>query len=215
VGGLAVQRSVESAARPRGPATRDDVLPADDWLVRIVDHFRRADLTFVFDGFRPLGVDGHRDAAVFGNVFLQGPPMALELTGNLLVDDGYVAIPEFGTAGPGLVDVTTPAPVIGEPLRVVPDGGVFQNLAITNLMVTAGEGAWFIADQARVQLSGQLVVNKVGTAIPIVGTLTGTRGQYTLIAPSQRLLVLRMGVTRDHTRVHRQVFDLLIALLAD
>jgi hypothetical protein len=140
------------------------------------------DLTFIFDGFRPIGVDGQRDAALFGSVFLQGPPLALEATGTLLVDDGFVVIPQFGTAGPGLVDVTTPAPVFGETVRVVPDGGVFQNLAVTNLIVTAGDGAWFMADQARVQMSGQLVVNKTGTAIPIVGTLTGTRGQYTLIA---------------------------------
>jgi hypothetical protein len=141
-----------------------------------------AELSIAFDGFRPMGVDGQRDAALFGRLAVTGPPLALELSGNLLVDDGFVLIPEFGGPGQQLVDVTTPAPVAGRPLEPLPAGGVYQGLAIRNLVVTAGDGAWFIADQARVQLSGQLVVNKTGMATPITGTLSGTRGQYTLIA---------------------------------
>jgi hypothetical protein len=139
------------------------------------------DLTATFDGFRPIGVEGQRDAALFGQLALAGPPVGLELTGSLRVDDGFVAIPAMGGAGQDLVDIAGPAPVAGQQLEAA-QGAVFENLVIHNLIVTAGDGAWFIAEEARAQLSGQLVVNKVGDAIPITGTLSGTRGQYILIA---------------------------------
>jgi hypothetical protein len=140
------------------------------------------DLEFSFTGFRPVGVDGQRDVAVFGTVGLAGAPLALVLTGAITVDDGYVPIPQFGGPGADLIDITRPPPVIGQPIEPVPDDGVLQNLRIVNFTVTAGDGAWFIADDARAQLAGTLVINKVGDATPIVGTLEGTRGQYILIA---------------------------------
>jgi hypothetical protein len=141
-----------------------------------------ADLTVLFDGFRPMGVDNQRDAALFGRLGIAGPPLGLQLTGNLRIDDGFVVIPRLGGARQQFVDITGPAPVMGQPMEVVADGGVFQNLVISDLVVTAGDGAWFIADEARVQLAGTLVVNKMGDAIPVTGTLSGSRGQYILIA---------------------------------
>ncbi|HSJ25295.1 MAG TPA: translocation/assembly module TamB domain-containing protein [Longimicrobiales bacterium] len=143
-----------------------------------------ADITVEFDRFRPMGVDNQRDAALFGRLALAGPPLGLRLTGNVQVDDGYVVIPQFGSGRRQLVDITGPAPVMGSPLEGIPDpgGGALDNLVISNLVVVAGDGAWFMAEEARVQLAGRLVVNKVGTAFPVTGTLTGNRGQYTLLA---------------------------------
>jgi hypothetical protein len=142
-----------------------------------------SELTITLDGFRPVGVDGQRDAAIYGQLAVQGPPLGLAVTGSVHVDDGYLVIPEFGGRGPDAVQVTgAPAPAGGQPAEAAGDGGVFRNLAITNVTVTIGDGAWFIAGPARVQVSGELVVNKVGTALPITGTLSGTRGQYTLLA---------------------------------
>lgn len=167
---------------------RDLRARSDGWLVMggqvVLERLDQpvTDLSIVFDGFRPMGVDGHRDAALFGELGLTGPPLALNLSGNLRVDDGFVAVPAFGGPGQQLVDITGPMPVVGETAQVIPDGGVFQGLTIANLIVSAGDGAWFTMDEARLQLSGQLVVNKVGDAIPISGTLAGNRGQYILIA---------------------------------
>jgi autotransporter translocation and assembly factor TamB len=140
------------------------------------------DLEIVFDGFRPIGVENQRDAAVFGTLAISGPPEELELTGSIRVDDGYVVIPQFGGPGADLIDITRPPPVIGQSVRPVADGGVMENLRIRDLRVTAGETAWFMAEDARVQLAGTLTINKIGESFPIVGTLDGTRGQYTLIA---------------------------------
>jgi translocation and assembly module TamB len=55
-------------------------------------------------------------------------------------------------------------------------------LRINNLRVRVGSNTWFLAEEARVELRGNLTVNKVGAATPIVGTLEGERGQYTLVA---------------------------------
>jgi hypothetical protein len=182
---------------------RDLRARSDGWLAIggqvVLERLDRpvTDITIRFDGFRPIGVDNQRDAALFGELALEGPPLGLQLSGNLRVDDGFVVIPEFGNGGTRYVDITTPAPVVGEETQAVAGGGVYQNLSVDRLIVTAGDGAWFIADQARVQLSGQLVVNKVGEALPITGTLSGTRGQYTLIAGP---LVRRFDVVAAQVR---------------
>jgi hypothetical protein len=140
------------------------------------------DVNVVFDRFRPMGVDGQRDAALFGTLTLTGPVPGLELAGAVRVDDGYVVIPQFGGPGADLIDITRPPPVLGLPIEPVADDGVWQNLTIRNLRVTAGDAAWFAAEEARAQLAGTLTVDKVGPDLRMVGTLTGTRGQYTLIA---------------------------------
>jgi hypothetical protein len=155
------------------------------------------DLRVVFQGFRPMGVENQRDAALFGNLAISGAPTSLELTGSIRVDDGFVVIPQFGGPGIEMVDIMRPAPVMGRPIEPIADGGPLQNLRITNLRVTAGEGAWFMADEARAQLSGELTINKVGTSTPVVGTLSGTRGQYTLVAGP---LVRRFDVVAAQVR---------------
>lgn len=142
------------------------------------------ELTVQFDRFRPMGVDGQRDAALYGQVGLTGPPDAVNLTGALRIEDGYVEIPAFGASpvAAELADITRPAHLIAE---LNPDASAadwLANLSITNLGVTVGDGAWFVAEQARAQLTGQLVVNKAGDGMPITGVLEGSRGQYTLIA---------------------------------
>jgi hypothetical protein len=167
---------------------RDVRAQSDGWVVAsgqvILERLDRpvVELQLEFDGFRPIGVENQRDAAVFGTLSIAGPPTELELTGDLEVDDGYVVIPQFGGPADILVDITRPPPVMGETIEPITDGGLLETLRIRNLRITAGEGAWFIAEEARAQLSGVLTINKIGNSTPIVGTLEGNRGQYTLIA---------------------------------
>jgi hypothetical protein len=143
------------------------------------------DLTVTFDQFRPMGVEDQRDAALYGRVALSGEPDALQLTGNLRVEDGYLVIPEFGaTAGVSaeLADITRPAPVLGQETSVAVQTDWLRNMRINNLVVAVGDGVWFMTEEARAQLSGELVISKNGDSMPITGTLQGNRGQYTLIA---------------------------------
>lgn len=50
---FALNRGLAMAAGDVVALTDDDVVPADDWLVRIVEHFRARDLTFVFGKVLP------------------------------------------------------------------------------------------------------------------------------------------------------------------
>jgi autotransporter translocation and assembly factor TamB len=63
-----------------------------------------------------------------------------------------------------------------------PRASFVDNLRINNFEVRAGESVWFAMADARAQLEGTLVFNKNGDDYRLTGTLTGTRGQYTLRA---------------------------------
>jgi hypothetical protein len=142
------------------------------------------DLSISLDAFEPMGVDNHPDAALWGEVRLTGAPEALVLTGAIEVADGYVVIPELGGPSfrPELVDMTRPAALDTLTFEPVERTDFIGNLAIRNLAVDVSTDTWFIAYQARAQLAGELIVNKNGENMPITGTLSGNRGQYTLLA---------------------------------
>jgi hypothetical protein len=142
------------------------------------------DFTMNFDGFRAVGTrERGRGGAVTGTASLSGTPTLPVLTGRLRFDDGTVEFPEmagpddvdiffaeFGPAGmPGLLPAPAP-PQWWDPLR------------IENLVVVAGDNLWVSAFNARVQLAGELTVDRVGEVVRIFGTLEGTRGQYILAA---------------------------------
>jgi hypothetical protein len=142
------------------------------------------DLTIAFDAFQPMGVDDHPDAAVYGEVALAGEPASLTLTGAIEVADGYIVIPELGRPAfrPELVDMTRPAALDTLTFNPITETDIIGSLRIRDLDVDISTDTWFIAYQAQAQLAGNLVVNKTGENMPITGTLSGNRGQYTLIA---------------------------------
>jgi hypothetical protein len=142
------------------------------------------DLTIALDDFEPVGVENLTDAALWGEVSLTGPLDGLVLTGAIRVADGYVVVPEMGGPSfrPELVDLTRPAALDTLEFEAAPRADIVRNMTIRNLVVDLASDAWFVAYDARAQLSGQLVVNKTGDDFPITGTLSGNRGQYTLIA---------------------------------
>ncbi|MBR9989637.1 MAG: translocation/assembly module TamB domain-containing protein [Gemmatimonadetes bacterium] len=142
------------------------------------------DLTIAMEAFEPMGVDGHSDAGVWGEVQLTGAPASLVLTGAIEVANGYVVIPEPGQPSfrPELVDMTRPAALDTLTFNPIEQADVIGNLSVRNLIVDVSSDTWFIAFQAQAQLAGRLVVNKSGENTPITGTLTGNRGQYTLLA---------------------------------
>jgi hypothetical protein len=142
------------------------------------------DLTISMDDFEPVGVENLTDAALWGEVSLTGPLDGLLLTGAIRVADGYVVVPEMGGPSfrPELVDLTRPAALDTLDLEAAPRADVVRNMTIRNLVVDVSTDTWFAAYDARAQLSGQLIVNKTGDDFPISGTLSGNRGQYTLIA---------------------------------
>jgi hypothetical protein len=158
------------------------------------------DLTIALDDFEPVGVENLTDAAVWGEMSLTGPLDGLLLTGGIRVADGYVVIPELGGPSfrPELVDMTRPAALDTLQFEAAPAAtDIMRNLTIRDLVVDVGTDTWFVAYQARVQLAGELIVNKTGDSYPIVGTLNGNRGQYTLIAGP---IIRRFEITSAQVR---------------
>ena len=134
------------------------------------------------DEFQPMGVDQHPDAAVSGRVTLDGELDALVFSGNILIDDGYLAVPQFGRAFEDeFIDFMDPTPLLGVDAERG-SGNWMSNLRIVDLRARFGPGAWFEAMDATAQLSGELTVNRAGDDLRILGTLRGERGSYTLAA---------------------------------
>jgi hypothetical protein len=132
--------------------------------------------------FRAAGVEGQNAAQVTGEVNLNGPMDGAVVTGDVELSDGYFPVPTVfsspldedlvALAAPG----GTPDPNAAQPNTFV------EKLRINNFRVRAGESVWFAMPDARAQMEGELVFDKVGDDIRITGTLTGSRGQYTLRA---------------------------------
>ena len=152
------------------------------------------DVTSTFRGFRPLGIDNQDDAAVDGTVRIAGGIDALDVTGAVIIRDGYLIIPQYGadiTTAYG--DLTTAAPVLGQDLTPAPTAQWMNNLTVTDMSVRLGDGVWIAAQEARVQLAGDLTVNKRGDEMRVLGELEGNRGTYTLEAGP---IVRRFDITR-------------------
>jgi hypothetical protein len=137
------------------------------------------------DRFRPLGAGAVRAAAATGRVTLTGDLAAPVLRGSITMDDGYVRIPDLGREdlldldSPGVVpDVAIGVPGAPRP----PEEGLLDVLVIDNLRLRAGPDLWFVADDVRAQLSGDLTIHRQGDLFQIFGDLAGTRGTFTLTA---------------------------------
>ena len=78
--------------------------------------------------------------------------------------------------------MTRPAALDTLTFNPIEETDLIGNLAIRDLNVDVSTDTWFIAYRAQAQLAGELVVNKSGEDMPITGTLSGNRGQYTLLA---------------------------------
>ncbi|HSJ14898.1 MAG TPA: translocation/assembly module TamB domain-containing protein [Longimicrobiales bacterium] len=143
------------------------------------------DVVADLDGFEVFGVESHPDAEFDGRVTLQGELSALVLTGDVSVDDGYITIPAMGPSTSFDFDEVAAEPVLGTDLGTS-TGGIMAATSIQDLRLRMGEAAWiegsFGEQAATAQLRGELTVNRVGDDFRVVGTLSGERGTYTLVA---------------------------------
>jgi autotransporter translocation and assembly factor TamB len=156
------------------------------------------DVTTTLNGFRPLGVDNQTDAAVDGTIKINGAIDAIDVTGNVAVRDGYFVVPQFGadiTTAYG--DLTAAAPVLGQDLTPAPTSEIMKNLTVSDFVVRFGDGVWVAAQEAKVQLSGALTINKAQDELHVLGELEGQRGTYTLSAGP---IVRRFDITHANVR---------------
>src|SRR5690606_20572537 len=137
-------------------------------------------------------------AAVDGLLLVEGSLQEPVITGAVTVDDGNVPIPEFG-AGTSLVAAE---PVDFDSFDEDDEAGelresFFDRLRLVDLLVTAGDNLWVVAEQFRAQLAGELTLNKAEEGLEISGTLEGDRGVFTLrVGPLVRRFTLVQTTVR-------------------
>ncbi len=139
-------------------------------------------ITARLDNFRAAGTENQTAAEVVGEVRLTGPYDAAVVTGDVELSDGYFPVPTVFSSplDEELEQLALPGETTDTSAQ--PRVNFVESLRIDNFRVRAGESVWFAMPDARAQLEGTLVINKTGDDIRITGTLTGTRGQYTLRA---------------------------------
>lgn len=138
-------------------------------------------LTVRLAGFRVAGIEGQEPAKADGEVHLNGPMDGAVATGDVTLSDGYFPVPTVFTSPLDEDLAALAAPGAAATNRPPPPSFV-ENLRVNNFRVRAGEDLWFAMPDARAQMSGELVFDKIGDDIRLTGTLSGTRGQYTLRA---------------------------------
>lgn len=147
----------------------------------------RLDLTVYLDEFRAIGVEDLRDAAVWGELRVAGPVSAPVVTGEVTFDDGNIRIPGTGTERLGLGGAGGSDPLLDDPFLTVSDNVLvpeptpwFDAIILDQVIVVAGEDLWFVTDELRAQVSGELLLDKTPTEFRVFGTLEGDRGAFTL-----------------------------------
>lgn len=139
-------------------------------------------ITANLENFRAAGVEGQTAAEVSGQARLSGPVDDAVFTGEVELSDGYFPVPTVFSSplDDDLAELVLP----GDTAKRRPSFTTrfLDNLRINGFVVRAGESVWFAMPDARAQLEGELVVNKRGEDYRVTGTLTGTRGQYTMRA---------------------------------
>jgi hypothetical protein len=141
------------------------------------------DLTVVFDRFRAMRADDLEAAAVDGELTLTGDLERPVIAGAITLDDGNIDISALQTgrgAAPVSLAALEPVTIAGEEPRETPS--LFDRVELDDVVVTAGENFWVVAEQFRAQLAGELILHKVEDGLEISGTLEGTRGVFTLHA---------------------------------
>jgi hypothetical protein len=147
------------------------------------------DLTTDLDRFRAQGVPGRRNAAFTGRVRIGGTPVAPVLSGHLLVDDGTVDVAQLQATPPlsqDLIGVTAAFDPLGpQDLDLLEPAAT--RVRITRLDLVAGTALWFQSDEFRINVQGELTVQKPAEDVMITGVLTGERGTFNLrIGPLTR-----------------------------
>jgi hypothetical protein len=160
----------------------------------------RVDLAIWLDDFQ---VADNRDLASIqsrARVRLSGRVPAVVVTGTLGLEDGTIYIPSLNaTAEADIVDADVGA--LGADTIVAPTTAqaLLGALIPRELRVTVGESVWLQSPDARIQIRGDLTIDRpAGTATNLIfGELDAVRGSYTVeFGPFRRQFDIVQGVVR-------------------
>jgi translocation and assembly module TamB len=153
--------------------------------------------------FKALDLRGYLALTASGRVALTGPVFGATLTGRGTVTEGVLHFADLVNKRVVNLDEPWVQDLIDTSLirthRLGPEfqSLFFDSLQVRNLQLTMGEDVWLRSNEANIQLSGSVTVNKVRNNYILSGTLQAPRGTYRLIiGPVTREFVVRRGTVQ-------------------
>ena len=153
--------------------------------------------------FRALDLRGYLALTASGNVSLTGPVFGAMLQGRGTVTSGVLHFADLvnkrivNLDEPWVQDLIDTSLIRTQRLGPEFQSLFFDSLRINNLQLTMGEDAWLRSNEANIQLTGSVVVNKVRNNFVMSGTLQAPRGTYRLqVGPVTREFVVSQGTVR-------------------
>src|SRR5712664_4181340 len=153
--------------------------------------------------FKALDLRGYLALTASGRVAVTGPVFGATLTGRGTVTSGVLHFADLvnkrvvNLDEPWVQDLIDTSLIRTQRLGPQFQSLFFDSLQVQNLQLTMGEDVWLRSNEANIQLSGAVVVNKVRTNYILSGTLQAPRGTYRLIiGPVTREFTVDQGTVR-------------------
>jgi len=161
------------------------------------------DLSITTSDFKALDLRGYLTLTASGRLALTGPVFGATLTGRGTVTSGVLHFADLvnkrvvNLDEPWVQDLIDTTLIRQQRLGPEFQSLFFDSLQVRNLQLTMGEDVWLRSNEANIQLSGSVTVNKVRDNYLLSGTLQAPRGTYRLVVgPVTREFVVRDGTVR-------------------
>ncbi|PYO89616.1 MAG: hypothetical protein DMD58_08760, partial [Gemmatimonadetes bacterium] len=153
--------------------------------------------------FKALDLRGYLALTASGRVALTGPVFGARLSGSGTVTSGVLHFADLvnkrvvNLDEPWVQDLIDTTLIRTQRLGPEFESVFFDSLQVSNLLLRMGEDVWLRSNEANIQLTGLVTVNKVRNNYLLSGTLQAPRGTYRLIVgPVTREFVVRRGTVQ-------------------
>ena len=160
-------------------------------------------LNIATSDFKALDLRGYLTLTASGRVALTGPVFGATLSGRGTVTSGVLHFADLvnkrvvNLDEPWVQDLIDTLLIRQQRLGPEFQSLFFDSLRVRELQLTMGEDVWLRSNEANIQLTGAVTVNKVGSNYLLSGTLQAPRGTYRLIVgPVTREFVVSRGTVR-------------------
>jgi len=153
--------------------------------------------------FKALDLKGYLSVTASGQLALGGPVFGATLTGRGTVTSGVLHFADLvnkrvvNLEEPWVQDLIDTSLIRTQRLGPEFQSLFFDSLQVRNLQLRMGEDVWLRSNEANIQLTGLVTVNKVRSNYILSGTLQAPRGTYRLIiGPVTREFVVQRGTVQ-------------------
>ena len=153
--------------------------------------------------FKALDLRGYLTVTASARVTLTGPVFGATLSGRGTVTSGVLHFADLvnkrvvNLDEPWVQDLIDTSLIRTQRLGPEFQSVFFDSLRIQNLQLTMGEDVWLRSNEANIQLTGSVTVNKAQNIHLLSGTLAAPRGTYRLVlGPVTREFVVSQGAVR-------------------